>query len=110
MMRSLVARVAWLAAAAAVITALLAAGLTVGIVRSAANSEAQRALSKLADAAQTTSDLGPDAEAAQRGNCSGWDWSMPSAPSSNRRKAGAGGTTATSRSARTRGCASTTFW
>ncbi|HET9128639.1 MAG TPA: HAMP domain-containing sensor histidine kinase [Propionibacteriaceae bacterium] len=65
-MRSLVARIAWLAAAAAVITALLAAGLTVGIVRSAANSEAQRTLSKLADAAQTTSDLGPDAEAAQR--------------------------------------------
>ena len=65
-MRSLVGRIAWLAAAVAVITAVLAGALTIGIVRSAANAEAQRALSKLADAAQSTSDLGSDATTAQR--------------------------------------------
>ena len=65
-MHSLVARIAWLAATVAVITGLLAGSLTVGLVRSAANSEAQRALSRLADAAQSTSDAGPDATTAQR--------------------------------------------
>ncbi len=65
-MRSLVGRIAWLAATVAVITGVLAGGLTVGLVRSAANSEAQRALSRLADAAQSTSDIGADATTAQR--------------------------------------------
>ena len=64
-MRSLVGRIAWLAATVAVITGVLAGGLTVGLVRSAANSEAQRALSRLADAAQSTSDIGADATTVQ---------------------------------------------
>ena len=42
--------------------------------------------------------------------CSASGCTMPSACSSRRPRAGAGGTTATSRSARTRGCASTTSW
>ena len=41
---------------------------------------------------------------------SGLECMTPSACSSSRRRAGRGGTTATSRSARTRGCASTTSW
>ena len=58
--------IALLASAVAVITALLAGGLAVGLITKSNSENAQRTLSKLADAAQATADQGISAEASQR--------------------------------------------
>jgi two-component system sensor histidine kinase BaeS len=55
-----------LASAVAVITALLAGGLAVGLITRSNSDNARRTLSQLADAAQATADLGVSPEASQR--------------------------------------------
>jgi signal transduction histidine kinase len=58
--------IALLASAVAVITALLAGGLAVGLITRSNSENARRTLSQLADAAQATADLGVSPEASQR--------------------------------------------
>lgn len=58
--------IALLASAVAVITALLAGGLAVGLITRSNSDNARRTLSQLADAAQATADLGVSPEASQR--------------------------------------------
>jgi len=55
-----------LASAVAVITALLAGGLAVGLISRSNSDNARSTLSQLADAAQATADLGVSPEASQR--------------------------------------------
>lgn len=63
---SLAQSIALLASAVAVITALLAGGLAVGLITRSNADNARRTLSQLADAAQATADLGVSPEASQR--------------------------------------------
>jgi signal transduction histidine kinase len=63
---SLAQSIALLASAVAVITALLAGGLAVGLITRSNSDNARRTLSQLADAAQATADLGVSPEASQR--------------------------------------------
>lgn len=58
--------IALLASAVAVITALLAGGLAVGLITRSNSDNARRTLSQLADAALATADLGVSPEASQR--------------------------------------------
>jgi signal transduction histidine kinase len=58
--------IALLASAVAVITALLAGGLAVGLITKSNSDNARKTLSQLADAAQATADLGVSPEASQR--------------------------------------------
>ena len=58
--------IALLASAVAVITALLAGGLAVGLINRSNSENARTTLSQLADAAQATADLGVSPEASQR--------------------------------------------
>jgi len=58
--------IALLASAVAVITALLAGALAVGLINRSNSDNARRTLSQLADAAQATADLGVSPEASQR--------------------------------------------
>jgi signal transduction histidine kinase len=58
--------IALLASAVAVITALLAGGLAVGLITRSNSENARKTLSQLADAAQATADLGASPEASQR--------------------------------------------
>jgi two-component system sensor histidine kinase BaeS len=55
-----------LASAVAIITALLAGGLAVGLITKSNTDNARSTLSQLANAAQATADLGVSAEASQR--------------------------------------------
>ncbi len=58
--------IALVASAVAVITALLAGGLAVGLISKSNAENARKTLSQLADAAQTTAEQGVSAEASQR--------------------------------------------
>ena len=58
--------IALLASAVAVITALLAGALAVGLINRSNSDNARKTLSQLADAAQATADLGVSPEASQR--------------------------------------------
>lgn len=58
--------IALLASAVAVITALLAGGLAIGLIHRSNADNARKTLSQLADAAQATADLGVSPEASQR--------------------------------------------
>ncbi|MGX7682018.1 ATP-binding protein [Jatrophihabitans sp. DSM 45814] len=63
---SLAQRISLLATAVAVITAVLAGALAVGLIQQGNADSARKTLSKLADAAQATAELGVDAAVAQR--------------------------------------------
>ena len=63
---TLAQHIALLASTVAVITALLAGGLSIGLITKSNSDNARRTLSQLADAAQATADLGVSAEASQR--------------------------------------------
>lgn len=63
---TLAQHIALLASAVAVITALLAGGLAVGLITASNSANARITLSQLADAAQATADQGVSAEASQR--------------------------------------------
>jgi signal transduction histidine kinase len=62
---SLAQRISLLATAAAVITAVLAGALSVGLIRNENGASARRTLARLADAAQATADRGADPAAGQ---------------------------------------------
>jgi two-component system sensor histidine kinase BaeS len=64
--RTLAQHIALLASAVAVITALLAGGLAVGLITKSNTDNARSTLSQLADAAQATADQGVSPEASQR--------------------------------------------
>ena len=64
--RTLAQHIAVLASAIAVITALLAGGLAVGLITRSSSDNARNTLSQLANAAQATADLGVSAETSQR--------------------------------------------
>jgi signal transduction histidine kinase len=63
---TLAQHISLLAAAVAVITALLAGGLAVGLITKSNTDNARNTLAQLANAAQATADLGVSAEASQR--------------------------------------------
>jgi signal transduction histidine kinase len=63
---TLAQRISLLASAVAVITALLAGGLAIGLITKSNSDNARSTLSQLANAAQATADLGVSAEASQR--------------------------------------------
>lgn len=64
--RTLAQHISLLASAVAVITALLAGGLAIGLINRSNTDNARSTLSQLANAAQATADLGVSAEASQR--------------------------------------------
>jgi signal transduction histidine kinase len=64
--RTLAQHIALLASAVAVITALLAGGLAIGLINKSNTDNARSTLSQLANAAQDTADLGVSAEVSQR--------------------------------------------
>ena len=63
---TLAQHISLLAAAVAVITALLAGGLAIGLITKSNSDNARSTLSQLANAAQATADLGTSPEASQR--------------------------------------------
>jgi signal transduction histidine kinase len=63
---TLAQHISLLASAVAIITALLAGGLAVGLITKSNTDNARSTLSQLANAAQATADLGVSAEASQR--------------------------------------------
>jgi signal transduction histidine kinase len=63
---TLAQHISLVASAVAVITALLAGGLAIGLITKSNSDNAQHTLSQLANAAQATADLGTSAEASQR--------------------------------------------
>lgn len=63
---TLASRIALLAVAVAVLTGVLAAALSYGLIRKQDESNARRTLARLADAAQSAASLGPNAENGQQ--------------------------------------------
>ena len=63
---TLAQHISLLASAVAVITALLAGGLAIGLITASNADNARRTLSQLANAAQAIADLGASPEASQR--------------------------------------------